>query len=578
MTLYLRQSTSIDIRMGPFVDATTAVDPETGITLGAADQAEVLKANGAATVTMAGTFAAVTGADGWYDYTAATGDVDTTGEVVFVVQDASVCLPVYVRATVIDALTYDALYADTPTAFDANGRVDVGEWLGTAVTGTTAGRPDVNMEAIADDQFAPGRLGRWMSEGTNRTSDSGTTTTLVDAALTEADDRWNGGLLIFTSGTNNGYTAVITDYDLASTTITFTPATPNAVTTEQYTIIPGLGFSTLEAIQRDAQSATDLKDFADAGYDPATNVVASNVAEWLGTAVATPTVAGVPNTSTEYFNGSAAGVGILKNWLGKGTAFGASDSGTTTTFVDTALTQSDDYWNGSLLVFLNGTNNGYTATVIDFDSGTDTITFAPAVPNAVTTENYTLVPGLGHANVQAIQGDAQSTTDLKDFADAGYDPATNKVQGVVLVDTTTANSDMRGTDSAALASVATEARLSELDEATAGKMANQVDIIQTDTTTDIPADIAALNDVAATDIVTGGAIGTTAGAVDNVTLVDTTTTNTDMVTDTSSDVTAVKAKTDQLTFTKANELDANTQSINGAEVTGDGNATPWNGA
>lgn len=45
-------------------------------------------------------------------------------------------------------------------------------------------------------------------------------------------------------------------------------------------------------------------------------------------------------------------------------------------------------------------------------------------------------------------GSAQSLADLKDFADAGYDPATNKVQGVVLVDTTTTNSDMRGTDGA----------------------------------------------------------------------------------------------------------------------------------
>jgi hypothetical protein len=40
------------------------------------------------------------------------------------------------------------------------------------------------------------------------------------------------------------------------------------------------------------------------------------------------------------------------------------------------------------------------------------------------------------------------------------------------------NRFMRGTNSAALASVCTEARLSELDEATAGKMANQVDLIQ----------------------------------------------------------------------------------------------------
>lgn len=40
-------------------------------------------------------------------------------------------------------------------------------------------------------------------------------------------------------------------------------------------------------------------------------------------------------------------------------------------------------------------------------------------------------------NLSEIGGVAQSATDLKDFADAGYDPATNKVQGVVLTDTTT---------------------------------------------------------------------------------------------------------------------------------------------
>jgi hypothetical protein len=61
---------------------------------------------------------------------------------------------------------------------------------------------------------------------------------------------------------------------------------------------------------------------------------------------------------------------------------------------------------------------------------------------------------------------------------------------IQLCDTVTTNTDMVGTDNAALASVCTEARLSELDAATGGKMANQVDVIQTDTTTDIPAEIA----------------------------------------------------------------------------------------
>jgi hypothetical protein len=41
------------------------------------------------------------------------------------------------------------------------------------------------------------------------------------------------------------------------------------------------------------------------------------------------------------------------------------------------------------------------------------------------------------SDVLSLGGVVQSLTDLKDFADDGYDPATNKVQGVVLVDTIT---------------------------------------------------------------------------------------------------------------------------------------------
>jgi len=59
-----------------------------------------------------------------------------------------------------------------------------------------------------------------------------------------------------------------------------------------------------------------------------------------------------------------------------------------------------------------------------------------------------------HADMTQIVGTTQSAYDLQDFADAGYDPVFKKVQGVVLVDTTTANTDMVGTDNAALAATA----------------------------------------------------------------------------------------------------------------------------
>lgn len=60
---------------------------------------------------------------------------------------------------------------------------------------------------------------------------------------------------------------------------------------------------------------------------------------------------------------------------------------------------------------------------------------APAAIGGLLTAPTTANTGL--ANVTQLGGVVQSLTDLKDFADDGYDPSTNKVQGVVLVDTVT---------------------------------------------------------------------------------------------------------------------------------------------
>jgi len=61
------------------------------------------------------------------------------------------------------------------------------------------------------------------------------------------------------------------------------------------------------------------------------------------------------------------------------------------------------------------------------------VQFSPA--NVVNS----LVNGSDKLEVDLLQigGDAQSATDLKDFADSGYDPATNKIEGVKLADTIT---------------------------------------------------------------------------------------------------------------------------------------------
>lgn len=107
---------------------------------------------------------------------------------------------------------------------------------------------------------------------------------------------------------------------------------------------------------------------------------------------------------------------------------------------------------------------GGRVRLVDYDPE-DTVRLGlTALPNAAAEAAgglYTRGTGAGQinqpangqvdANIVALGGGTQSADDLKDFADAGYDPSTNKVEGVKLVDTTTTNTDMRGTDSALLA-------------------------------------------------------------------------------------------------------------------------------
>ena len=155
----LKQSTGLDVRLGPFVDASDGVTPETGITLAAADQAEGLKADGAATVDISGrTWAAVTGCDGWYDLTLTTADTDTIGELVIVIQDSSVCLPVFARFQVVEEAIYDALFASAADGFDATGQVTVGSMAAGTVTAAAIATGAIDADAIAADAITNAKI------------------------------------------------------------------------------------------------------------------------------------------------------------------------------------------------------------------------------------------------------------------------------------------------------------------------------------------------------------------------------------------------------------------------------------
>lgn len=127
-----------------------------------------------------------------------------------------------------------------------------------------------------------------------------------------------------------------------------------------------------------------------------------------------------------------------------------------TSFTLTAGSADNDTYNGLTIVVTDSSTSTQkcVGTISDYVGSTRTVTLSsdPGIFTMAVGDSVAIIAGgsgggvVGtvDANLVSIGGDAQSATDLKDFADAGYDPATNKVQGVVLVDTVTTNTDKTG--------------------------------------------------------------------------------------------------------------------------------------
>lgn len=286
---------------------------------------------------------------------------------------------------------------------DASGRVDVGAVGGTSQTAGDIIGDTNDIQSRLPAALVNGKMSATDAVATG-TSDSGTTTTVVDAARTEADtDYWKGCWIRFTSGNIAGQVRYITGFTPASDTITFIPATTQAVATQDYEILP-------------------------AG--------AVNVYQWRDTTVPSPSAGGRPVVDVTHFGGSAgtfsggraevntSHVGGTIQTAGdiiadtndiqarlpaalvggkmsatESLAAGTSDSGTTTTMVDAARTEADtDYWKGCLIKFTSGNIAGQVRYITGFTPASDTITFIPATTQAVATQDYEILPA-GAVNV-----------------------------------------------------------------------------------------------------------------------------------------------------------------------------------
>lgn len=286
---------------------------------------------------------------------------------------------------------------------------NVTQFGGTAGT-FASGVPAVNATQISGDSTAADNLETtfddtagpvpWMGIIDQGTAQSATSTTLVIRAGATFPDDAPIGATVMAFGSTQGYWQVRTVTDYAGSTDT--------ITVDQWPVTPS-GTITYKIFATSPASAAAA--------------IAANVTQWNGSAVATPTVAGVPEIDITHINGAALntasaqlGVNVVQI-SGDGTAADNCESffdgtgyrdndnlyllrantaqaGTSTSItLDASAAAADDFYNNTLIQIISGTGGGQSRFIADYNGTTKVATIdRPWINNPDNTSLFFILP------------------------------------------------------------------------------------------------------------------------------------------------------------------------------------------
>lgn len=140
---YLKQSTAVDVLIGPFLDETDGKTAEAALTLAQADIK--LSKNGQTLAQKSDVTSAATDADGYYNCELDATDTNTVGQLTIIVHESG-ALPIRLDYHIVEEAVYDAMYgasAAGPTVSGVTVNADV-----TAISGDTTAAD--NLELMYD--------------------------------------------------------------------------------------------------------------------------------------------------------------------------------------------------------------------------------------------------------------------------------------------------------------------------------------------------------------------------------------------------------------------------------------------
>lgn len=157
-------------------------------------------------------------------------------------------------------------------------------------------------------------------------------------------------------------------------------ATPKAFKLVAYNPLDGvrLGLTSLPNAAADGAGGLPISDAGGLDLDAKVGALTFTVSNKVDANITA--IAGSTSAAT---NQKYAALGIYY-----GTVTGTS---TSTTIVDSGLTQSNDFWNGRVVIFLTGSLTLQATRITDFDASTDTLTVDALTTAPSASDTYIIV-------------------------------------------------------------------------------------------------------------------------------------------------------------------------------------------
>lgn len=155
MTMWLKQSTAVTVKVGPFVDSTDGVTAETGLTI---SQADIRLSKNGGNIAQSNNAAGATHDElGYYDVPLDTTDTNTLGTLKVLISESG-ALPVWQDFMVVPANVWDSLFGADKLQVHAD-EITAGLITATALADNAITAAKIATDAITADKIAANAIG-----------------------------------------------------------------------------------------------------------------------------------------------------------------------------------------------------------------------------------------------------------------------------------------------------------------------------------------------------------------------------------------------------------------------------------